>query len=254
MRPYQLFITEDDPIRVQLYQKAAQAYQIKPIFGPKNGPLALEMICRLMPDAALLELFMPQFSALELKHRYDEMILNGRFTPSHLVRFFAVGSLMREEIFQLIQDRNFSFYFLRPLDEHAALHEINYFLKAPRIFTPYCEQVQRSLHQLLAALQAPTNHMGYQHIVTGVSLLLENPAYANMATKRLYPEIAQRNQSPVSSIEKRIRYVLDAIVANANPILIKELFPNCAPGERPCVMQFLTVIAHRLRWCYDVPC
>ncbi|MDO5602854.1 MAG: sporulation initiation factor Spo0A C-terminal domain-containing protein [Oscillospiraceae bacterium] len=254
MRPYSLFITEDDPLRIKLYQQAAEPYQIKIIFGPKNGPLAMEMIRRLMPDAALLELFLPQFSALELKYRYDEAVLNGSLTPSRLIHFFAFGSLMREEIFQLMQDRNFSFYFLRPLDEKAILHEINYFLKTPRVFTPYCEQVQRSLHQLLATLQAPANHMGYQHIVTGVSLLLENPSYRTMATKRLYPEIAKRNRSPVSSIEKRIRYVLEHIAQNADPELMKRLFPDCAPGERPYVMQFLTVLAHRLRWCYDMPC
>lgn len=63
--------------------------------------------------------------------------------------------------------------------------------------------------QTLTHLGMPQHLKGFDYIVDGVCLLCEDPTYSIRTTYRLLPEIAKKNGTTASRVERAIRHIVD---------------------------------------------
>ncbi len=101
----------------------------------------------------------------------------------------------------------------------------------------------------LKKLGVPQNIKGHEAIKTAILLTLEDKAIAMRATKRMYPEVAQRLNSTASKVERPIRYAKELAYDNAPVELLDEIFGYTINANKgvPSNSHFITAIVEFLQ-------
>ena len=83
--------------------------------------------------------------------------------------------------------------------------------------------IERKIDALLIEIGTPCNLKGYNMIIEGVRLMLENPVKYGQITKELYPQIANAVNSTPSRTERAIRHAVTVTWDKYNDSLISIL-------------------------------
>ena len=103
-------------------------------------------------------------------------------------------------------DNGFSFFFVKPFDENVLVSRV---LKAagstsrPQPVSQDCDEL--TVTEILHQVGVPAHIKGYQFLRDAILLAVSDHDYINAVTKRLYPEIAKRNATTASRVERAIR-------------------------------------------------
>ena len=143
---------------------------------------------------------LPGLDAITVKRRCDEQGL----CPV----FFVTGSFTDDQLESEMMGCGFSYYFLKPFDAEALASRIlasaGRTTKLPHVVDDECT-VTEILHQI----GVPAHIKGYQFLRDAILMTMEDNEYINSVTKRLYPEIAKRNNTTASRVERAIRHAID---------------------------------------------
>lgn len=124
--------------------------------------------------------------------------------------FFVTGAFQSEEIEQELLDSGFSFFFVKPFDENVLVSRV---LKAagntirPQIVSQDSDEL--TVTEILHQIGVPAHIKGYQFLRDAILLTISDHGYINAVTKRLYPEIAKRNMTTASRVERAIRHAIE---------------------------------------------
>lgn len=83
-------------------------------------------------------------------------------------------------------------------------------------------------------------------------MTMENQDYINSVTKRLYPEIAKRNGTTASRVERAIRHAIEVAWSRGKMDTLNELFGYTVNGGKgkPTNSEFVALIADKIRLDY----
>lgn len=111
------------------------------------------------------------------------------------------------------------------------------------------EPVDSRATALIHELGIPSHIMGYQYLKDAVILTAQNRDHINAITKVLYPEIARRNNTTASRVERAIRHAIDVAFTRGNVEFITSLFGfSINPNKgKPTNSEFIAVISDHLR-------
>ena len=201
----------------------------------------------LWPQVVLLDAFMPGLDALAVKQRYNAA--GERHTS-----FFVTGAFQSEEMVQELLDEGFAYYFVKPFDENVL---------ASRVLKVALGQEKRVLHtsvdsdeltvtEILHQIGVPAHIKGYQFLRDAILLTMNEPEYINAVTKRLYPEIAKRNGTTASRVERAIRHAIEVAWGRGELDTLNSLFGYTVNGGKgkPTNSEFIALIADKIRLDY----
>ena len=235
MEQVKLLMTELSPELTRLCAETLAAQDIAVTVCEKDGAKALAALSAEKPDAVLLDAFMPGLDALTVKQRYDEA--GGGKTV-----FFVTGSFTDDALESEMMKKGFSFYFQKPFDpevlaarRHAA---------AQPVVDDECT-VTEILHQI----GVPAHIKGYQFLRDAILMTMENQDYINSVTKRLYPEIAKRNGTTASRVERAIRHAIEVAWDRGDLETLQKYFGYTVSNVKgkPTNSEFIAMIADRLQ-------
>ena len=201
MEQVKMIMTDFGTPATEQCRQALTGQGIQVTLCEKDGRKVLNVIESQNPDVVLLDAFMPGLDALSVKQCYDEKGMGH-------ARFFVAGSFTDDTLESEIMDKGFSFYFLKPFDAQ---------LMAQRI----CSMVGRggvadhgvddecTVTEILHQIGVPAHIKGYQFLRDAILMTVEDHDYINSVTKRLYPEIAKRNNTTASRVERAIRHAIE---------------------------------------------
>ena len=123
--------------------------------------------------------------------------------------FFVTGAFQSEEMVQELLDEGFAYYFVKPFDENV-----------------------------LASRVLKVAH-GHQ----------KRPEYINAVTKRLYPEIAKKNGTTASRVERAIRHAIEVAWDRGDVDTLNSYFGYTIHNLRgkPTNSEFIAMIADKMR-------
>lgn len=98
----------------------------------------------------------------------------------------------------------------------------------------------KSIKYLLKKIGIPTNIFGYQYITDAILMLQENPTLIKHVTKYLYPDIAKKNNTTSSRVERAIRHAIEIAWCAMDNIEFDEIFVNSI--NKPTNCQFLATV------------
>ena len=208
----------------------------------KDGNKVLQKMLAVRPQVVLLDAFMPGLDALAVKQRYNAA--GERHTS-----FFVTGAFQSEEIEQELLDSGFSFFFVKPFDENVLVSRV---LKAagntirPQIVSQDSDEL--TVTEILHQIGVPAHIKGYQFLRDAILLTISDHGYINAVTKRLYPEIAKRNMTTASRVERAIRHAIEVAWDRGDLDTLQKYFGFTVSNSKgkPTNSEFIAMIADRL--------
>ena len=210
----------------------------------KDGQKVLQKMLAVRPRAVLLDAFMPGLDAITVKQRYNAAGENH-------TSFFVTGAFQNEEMEQELLDAGFAFYFVKPFDENVLVNRV---LKAAgagerRLHASVVDSDELTVTEILHQIGVPAHIKGYQFLRDAILLTMNDPEYINAVTKRLYPEIAKKNGTTASRVERAIRHAIEVAWDRGDVDTLNSYFGYTIHNLRgkPTNSEFIAMIADKMR-------
>ena len=199
----------------------------------KDGLKVLQKMLAVRPQVVLLDAFMPGLDALAVKQKYNAA--GERHTS-----FFVTGAFQSEEMVQELLDEGFAYYFVKPFDETVL---------ASRVLKVAAGQEKRILHTSVDSDELTVTEILHQFLRDAILLTMNEPEYINAVTKRLYPEIAKKNGTTASRVERAIRHAIEVAWDRGDVDTLNSYFGYTIHNLRgkPTNSEFIAMIADKMR-------
>ena len=209
----------------------------------KDGNKVLQKMLAVRPQVVLLDAFMPGLDALAVKQRYNAA--GERHTS-----FFVTGAFQSEEMVQELLDEGFAYYFVKPFDESVL---------AARVLKAASGQEKHLLHTSVDSDELTVTEILHQ-IGVPAHIKLPVPAGCHPAhheragvhqrrDQALYPEIAKKNGTTASRVERAIRHAIEVAWDRGDVDTLNSYFGYTIHNLRgkPTNSEFIAMIADKMR-------
>ena len=245
MEKIKFLMTDTGAQITPLCRQALEAKGVQVTVCEKNGAKALRALLEEHPQAALLDAFMPDLDAITVKQRYEAQDTSGARTT-----FFVTGAFQSEEIEQELLDNGFSFFFVKPFDETVLVSRVLKVAGGPARPQPLSQDSDElTVTEILHQVGVPAHIKGYQFLRDAILLAVGDHEYINAVTKRLYPEIAKRNNTTASRVERAIRHAIEVAWDRGDVDTLNSYFGYTILSMRgkPTNSEFIAMIADKIR-------
>ena len=227
MEKIKFVMTDTDTQVSDACRRALEGKGVSVTVCEKNGTKALDALLAIHPQAVLLDAFMPDLDAITVKQRYEAQNAGGSRTT-----FFVTGAFQSEEIEQELLDSVLK----------AAGNTIR-----PQIVSQDSDEL--TVTEILHQIGVPAHIKGYQFLRDAILLTISDHGYINAVTKRLYPEIAKRNMTTASRVERAIRHAIEVAWDRGDVDTLNSYFGYTIHNLRgkPTNSEFIAMISDKIR-------
>lgn len=270
MENVNVVIVDDNPMILNTLDEVISSEAGLSVIGrADNGKDAIDMIKDTQPDVVLLDLVMPQMDGITVVENIKKktsMLKN----PAFIILSAVGGEQMTEEAFQA----GANYFLMKPFDKDILVNKIRRIGKRPvrpvpgkvleaplKAATPeeaamnreeyMKEHLETDITKMLHELGIPAHIKGYQYLRDAISMVVRDREMMEAVTKILYPEIAKKNYTSSSRVERAIRHAIEVAWGRGSLEVIDELFGyTISTGKgKPTNSEFIALIAHKI--CLD---
>lgn len=104
------------------------------------------------------------------------------------------------------------------------------------------------IERMLRRLGVPAQIKGYGYLVEAISLMYDDDTYKRAITKRLYPDIAKKNNTTASRVERNIRHAVEIGMDRGDYEYFAEIFSCTCSADRgkPTNSEFIACLSREL--------
>lgn len=270
MENVNVVIVDDNPMILNTLDEVISSEAGLSVIGrADNGKDAIDMIKDTQPDVVLLDLVMPQMAGITVVENIKKktsMLKN----PAFIILSAVGGEQMTEEAFQA----GANYFLMKPFDKDILVNKIRRIGKRPvrpvpgkvleaplKAATPeeaamnreeyMKEHLETDITKMLHELGIPAHIKGYQYLRDAISMVVRDREMMEAVTKILYPEIAKKNYTSSSRVERAIRHAIEVAWGRGSLEVIDELFGyTISTGKgKPTNSEFIALIADKI--CLD---
>lgn len=270
MENVNVVIVDDNPMILNTLDEVISSEAgLSVICRADNGKDAIDMIKDTQPDVVLLDLVMPQMDGITVVENIKKktsMLKN----PAFIILSAVGGEQMTEEAFQA----GANYFLMKPFDKDILVNKIRRIGKRPvrpvpgkvleaplKAATPeeaamnreeyMKEHLETDITKMLHELGIPAHIKGYQYLRDAISMVVRDREMMEAVTKILYPEIAKKNYTSSSRVERAIRHAIEVAWGRGSLEVIDELFGyTISTGKgKPTNSEFIALIADKI--CLD---
>ena len=270
MENVNVVIVDDNPMILNTLDEVISSEAGLSVIGrADNGKDAIDMIKDTQPDVVLLDLVMPQMDGITVVENIKKktsMLKN----PAFIILSAVGGEQMTEEAFQA----GANYFLMKPFDKDILVNKIRRIGKRPvrpvpgkvleaplKAATPeeaamnreeyMKEHLETDITKMLHELGIPAHIKGYQYLRDAISMVVRDREMMEAVTKILYPEIAKKNYTRSSRVERAIRHAIEVAWGRGSLEVIDELFGyTISTGKgKPTNSEFIALIADKI--CLD---
>ncbi len=270
MENVNVVIVDDNPMILNTLDEVISSEAGLSVIGrADNGKDAIDMIKDTQSDVVLLDLVMPQMDGITVVENIKKktsMLKN----PAFIILSAVGGEQMTEEAFQA----GANYFLMKPFDKDILVNKIRRIGKRPvrpvpgkvleaplKAATPeeaamnreeyMKEHLETDITKMLHELGIPAHIKGYQYLRDAISMVVRDREMMEAVTKILYPEIAKKNYTSSSRVERAIRHAIEVAWGRGSLEVIDELFGyTISTGKgKPTNSEFIALIADKI--CLD---
>lgn len=270
MENVNVVIVDDNPMILNTLDEVISSEAGLSVIGrADNGKDAIDMIKDTQPDVVLLDLVMPQMDGITVVENIKKktsMLKN----PAFIILSAVGGEQMTEEAFQA----GANYFLMKSFDKDILVNKIRRIGKRPvrpvpgkvleaplKAATPeeaamnreeyMKEHLETDITKMLHELGIPAHIKGYQYLRDAISMVVRDREMMEAVTKILYPEIAKKNYTSSSRVERAIRHAIEVAWGRGSLEVIDELFGyTISTGKgKPTNSEFIALIADKI--CLD---
>lgn len=224
------------------------------IYEASNGEEALELISRIHPAVALLDVWLSKLDGIGVVRGVRSM----SFAPDEAPALVVLSMVSNQNVFVEAMNAGAAMCLLKPVDCDSLADHIRslararsekaqgHITTADPERTPDIEtQVTKIIHQI----GVPAHIKGYQYLRYSIMLSIENPDMMGSVTKVLYPTVAKHFQTTPSRVERAIRHAIEVAWDRGDVDVLSSYFGYTIQSSRgkPTNSEFIAMIADKLR-------
>ncbi len=223
---------------------------LKVVGTASNGVEALEKLSDIKPDIIILDSIMPKldgFGFLEILNK------NNDIKPKTIM----VTANTSDESVSSAMDLGVQCFMAKPfnLDSLAQrVRTISQPIKQGKLINILEEEkedfdLESKITEILKDIGVPAHIRGYSFMRESIMLAVHNADVLNYITKGLYPEIAIKNSTTPSRVERAIRHAIEVAWSRGSYEQKEKLFGYTIDANRgkPTNSEFIALIADKLR-------
>lgn len=245
MEKIKFVMTDTDTQVSAVCRRALEAKGIAVTVCEKNGTKALETLLAVHPQAVLLDAFMPDLDAITVKQRYADLVQN--FRHGQLIAVLR-DDLRAHRVARRLQHTADEDRLVKRLDEEEREPAVKKFLL--HLLALECPRDEERRVGAAGVLGLVALHIkGYQFLRDAILLTISDHGYINAVTKRLYPEIAKRNMTTASRVERAIRHAIEVAWDRGDVDTLNSYFGYTIHNLRgkPTNSEFIAMISDKIR-------
>ncbi len=252
-----IIIADDNRNLCQMLQNHFQGQEDFSIVGVAyNGLEACELLQTKEPDLIILDAVMPNMDGLSVLERINTMTM----TRPKIIMLTAFG---QESLLNQAMTLGVDYFVLKPFDLDILCKRIRSLSQdtpssppaqlsaaSPLVTTAggginLFSEVTNMMHQI----GIPAHVKGYQYIRDAILMVVEDVSLLGAVTKELYPNIAKKNGTAPSRVERGIRHAIELAWDRGHTDTLKRIFGYSMNIERqkPTNSEFIALLADRFR-------
>ncbi len=228
------------------------------IYEASNGEDALELISRIHPAVALVDVWLSKLDGIGVLRGARSI----NFAPDEAPAFVVLSMVSSQNIFVEAMNAGAELCLLKPIDCDSLADHIRSITGARTAKaqgrsaddpdrTPDIEtQVTKIIHQI----GVPAHIKGYQYLRTAILMTVRDNDVINSVTKVLYPTVAKKYQTTTSRVERAIRHAIEVAWDRGDVETLNSYFGYTIQNNRgkPTNSEFIAMIADNLRLKYKL--
>ena len=245
----QVLIADSDPdFQRTMTQALSREGDMEAAGVSSDGLETLSLIQTARPDVVLLDLIQQRLDGLGILRR-----LAGREdAPPVLVLTGFVNAAVVAECAKL----GAAYFIPKPCDTAALMQCLRQCAKAggkspaaAAAPAPVPAHLESAVTDVLHEIGVPAHIKGYQFLRDAILLTISDHGYINAVTKRLYPEIAKRNMTTASRVERAIRHAIEVAWDRGDVDTLNSYFGYTIHNLRgkPTNSEFIAMISDKIR-------
>lgn len=253
MTPRMKVLISDD--RRDYFSKCAAifgAYDYEAVLAPKDGEKVCEMIREHRPDVVLMEVFMPRKDAVAVM---KEIGADQNITPP---LFMTISSFDSATLERELTAAGATYFFLKPIETDVMVERIMEIAEnrkkaqvptaaSVRAVAPQPD-LQILVTDIIHQIGVPAHIKGYHYLRDSIILAIEQPDIINSVTKKLYPDVAKKNRTTASRVERAIRHAIEVAWDRGDVDVLNSYFGYTIHNGRgkPTNSEFIAMISDKL--------
>ncbi|MBQ6860303.1 MAG: sporulation transcription factor Spo0A [Clostridia bacterium] len=224
-----------------------------------DGEAALEVLQRVEPDVALLDIVMPKLDGIGVLEKLNAL-------PNKLkTKFIVLSAIGQDVVTQKTMMLGAEYYMIKPFELELLLKRIREIkngllesrtpkvLGVAQVKTPYITEnpnsLETSVTNIIHDVGVPAHIKGYQYIREAITLAVNDMEVINSITKELYPTLAKKFKTTPSRVERAIRHAIEVAWNRGKSEVNNTMFGNTVSATRgkPTNSEFIAMIADKIR-------
>lgn len=240
MKRYRMLIVDVDESYCEYLTSAfSEDKSIQVIGCASDGVNALQMILADKPDIVLMDPILPGMDGMLLMHELK--ISACRPMVICISRFYTSVSI------EIARKSGASYYLYKPVRpdalsriiiECAETYHQEHRCERMQSETSGSDAVRYQIHTIIKELGFPGKLSGSQYMEDAIAIAAQTPTAINNLTSGLYAELARRDNTTASCVERCMRTAISK--ANANGQLTRRM--GSAPTNKACIRYILDVL------------
>ncbi len=227
--------------------EALRANGMEAVLTAKDGNSIIAEITSHIPDAVIMDMFMPNMDCIGVLNKIDAMGLERK--PSIIVMSGYDNPQFEHEALSHGAD----YYLLKPFDVNTLPERIRSMRRWRAIPSQQPADNRNDLELLITdiihQIGVPAHIKGYHYLRESIILAVNQPEIINSVTKQLYPTVAKAFSTTSSRVERAIRHAIEVAWDRGDIDVLNSYFGYTIHNERgkPTNSEFIAMIADKLR-------
>ena len=245
-----ILIVDDNPTKAEIIKNHFKN-RFQMLYSSQNGTNAFMLIEKYKPQIIITDLILTDYDGFTLLDKVKHII---GYKP-----LIIVASTMNNEVFvEKVMNLGASYFVAKPYNESQLCQRIEELI-APKSYKEYEKYSQmrdlnsykgldEKITNIFISLGIPAHIKGFHYLRDAVKLSIEKPEIINSITKQLYPQVAMKNSTTASKVERAIRHAIEVAwnrgrIENINNLFGIKVYQD---NEKPTNGEFIALLADKL--------
>ena len=223
-------------------------------FVTHDGNETLNAIHKFSPNVLILDMIMPKLDGLGVLENLNAE--KGEEIPKVIV-LSAYGN---ENMTQKAMAVGAEYYLIKPFSMDVLNKRVRQAIGDEQVFCKISNSNHKNqssinndleidITNIIHEIGVPAHIKGYQYLRDAISIVVNDMDILSAVTKELYPEIAKRNNTTPSRVERAIRHAIEVAWNRGRIETINNLFGYTVAEDKgkPTNSEFIAIISDKIR-------
>lgn len=227
------------------------------VYEASNGEEALELISRVHPAVALVDVWLSKLDGIGVVRGARTM----NFAPDSAPAFIVLSAVPNQNVFVEAMNAGAKMCLIKPVDCASLADHIRSIQasaasqgRASSVDPDRTPDIETQVTKIIHQIGVPAHIKGYQYLRTAILMTVRDNDVINSVTKVLYPTVAKKYQTTTSRVERAIRHAIEVAWDRGDVETLNSYFGYTIQNNRgkPTNSEFIAMIADNLRLKYKL--